>query len=103
MDHLTKTLDLFRQGFGLVDAGEAVLISLVVAFAMRAYRHLVGWAAIATLLHEIANIGWRVLAGAANPLPDLGGGDLKLIGIRFAGYLIVISLFYLIRRRVLRR
>ena len=67
------------------------------------YDSVVGWTIGATVVHEAANIVRRVLAHDASPLPNFGDVTYwKLVGIRFVGYLVAISVIYLIRRLVLR-
>ena len=48
--------------------------------------------------------GEAIFTGVPDPLPDIFNveGDLKLIGIRFAGYMATITILYLLKRMVFR-
>ena len=70
---------------------------------MRRYGQIIFFAVIATVIHEVINIGRGTMAGGAIALPDFTNMEvLKLIAVRFVGYLVVISLVYLVRRVVMR-
>ncbi len=76
-----------------------MFIALIAAIIMTRYNRIIVFALGATIVHELVNIGRNVYGGAADPLPDyLNVEVLKLVAIRFVGYLIAISLIYLVRR-----
>ncbi|MAB15030.1 hypothetical protein [Parvibaculum sp.] len=103
-DVLNTALTWAQQGFDNVNSIQGLIIALIAAFLMTQYRRIFVFAIGATLVHEAINIGRRVLADAPNPLPDYLNPDvLKLVAIRFVGYLIAISLIYLVRRLFFRR
>lgn len=104
-DILTQALALFQQGFDTVNSIQGLIIALIAAFMMRQFRQLIVWTITATILHEVVTGVRRYLAGDASPLPNLTDidGDLKLIGIRFLGYLIAIAILYIVRRMLMNR
>jgi hypothetical protein len=70
---------------------------------MRRYSHIIGISIIATIAHEIVTIARGAIGGGSIALPDFTNMDvLKLIAVRFVGYLVVISIIYMIRRVVMR-
>lgn len=105
MEYLNKALMLFQQGFDTVNSIQGLVIALIATFLMRSFQQVLAWSLAATILHELVNIIRRFIADSPNPLPNLTdvNGDLKLIGIRFVGYLVVITILYAVRRLFLRR
>ncbi|HAC60384.1 hypothetical protein [Parvibaculum sp.] len=98
-EYLNEALAWARMGFDTVNSIQGLIIALIAAILMSRYNRVVVYAVGATLVHELVNIGRNFYAGAANPLPDyLDVEVLKLVAIRFIGYLIAISLIYLVRR-----
>lgn len=103
-EYLNQAIAWARMGFDTVNSIQGLVIALIAAILMNRYGSVLVYALGATLVHELVNIGRKFYAGAANPLPDyLDTQVLKLVAIRFAGYLIAISLIYLVRRLFLRR
>ncbi|MFZ2470265.1 MAG: hypothetical protein WAW54_17895 [Parvibaculum sedimenti] len=101
--YLNQAVELAAQGFDTVNSMQGIIIAVVAAGLMRRYKQIIGWTIGATLVHEGANIVRRMLAHDASPLPNFG--DLaywKLVGIRLLGYLVAISVVYMVRRLVLR-
>lgn len=98
-EYLNQALDWARMGFDTVNSIQGLVIALIAAILMSQYKRILVFAVGATVVHELVNIGRNFYAGAANPLPDyLDMEVLKLVAIRFIGYLIAISLIYLVRR-----
>jgi hypothetical protein len=104
-DILNQAISLFQQGFDTVNSIQGLIIALIAAFLMRRFGQIIAWALAATIIHEVVSGVRRYLAGDASPLPNLTDidGDLKLIGIRFLGYLIAIAILYIVRRIVMNR
>lgn len=111
-EYLNQALDLARQGFDTVNTIQAIVIALIAAFVMSRYARILVVAAGATIIHELVNVG-RAAYGAraegdvAGKAIELLGGYvnldmLQLVGIRFVGFLVVISLIYLVRRILFR-
>lgn len=103
--YLDQALMLFQQGFDTVNSIQGLIIALIAAFLMKFYRQIIIWSLVATLAHEVANVVQRVMANDPSPLPNFADldGDLKMIGIRFLGFLIAISILYMLRRLFLKR
>ncbi|MAN60779.1 MAG: hypothetical protein CMI60_02415 [Parvibaculum sp.] len=104
-DILNQAIALFQQGFDTVNSIQGLIIALIAAFLMRRFGQIIAWTFAATIIHEVVSGGRRYLAGDASPLPNLTDvdGDLKLIGIRFLGYLVAITVLYIVRRIVMNR
>lgn len=102
-EYFNQACALAAQGFDTVNSVQGIVIAVIAAGLMRRYNQIVGWTIGATLVHEATNIVRRVLAHDASPLPNFGDVTYwKLVGIRFVGYLVAISIIYLIRRLILR-
>lgn len=100
---VNEVIALGHQGFGTVDSVQGIIIAVIAAALMRRYGQIIFYAIVATIIHEVVNIGRGTMAGGALALPDFTNMEvLKLIGIRFVGYLVAISLIYVIRRVVMR-
>lgn len=105
MEYVNTALALFQQGFDTVNSIQGLVIALGAAFLMRNASQVLAWSLISTVLHEIINTVRLISAGAPNPLPNLADvdGDLKLIGIRYVGYMLAIIILFALRRLFLRR
>lgn len=98
-EYLNQALAWARMGFDTVNSIQGLVIALIAAILMNRYGRILVYSVGATVVHELVNIGRNFYAGAANPLPDyLNMEVLQLVGIRFIGYLIAISLIYMVRR-----
>ncbi|GMV62509.1 MAG: hypothetical protein AMXMBFR74_16770 [Parvibaculum sp.] len=98
-NYLNEALAWARMGFDTVNSIQGLVIALIAAVLMSRYNRILVYSLGATVVHELVNVGRNFYAGAANPLPDYLDLDvLKLVAIRFVGYLIAISLVYLVRR-----
>ena len=98
-NYLNEALAWARMGFDTVNSIQGLVIALIAAVLMSWYNRILVYSLGATVVHELVNVGRNFYAGAANPLPDYLDLDvLKLVAIRFIGYLIAISLIYLVRR-----
>jgi hypothetical protein len=98
-NYLNEALAWARMGFDTVNSIQGLVIALIAAVLMSRYNRIFVYSLGATVVHELVNVGRNFYAGAANPLPDyLDLEVLKLVAIRFVGYLIAISLIYLVRR-----
>lgn len=105
MDIVYAVLDVMRAGFDQVNAVQGLIIALVAALIMPGWRRLPVFVLGATLTHLIVDALLPVIvANGALRLPPV----LELAFWRYAaallvGYLIVIALFTLLRRVLLRR
>jgi len=102
-DIIHEVVALGHRGFGTVDSVQGIIIAVVAAAVMVRYGQVVFYAAVATIIHEVVNIGRGAMAGGGIALPDFSNMEvLKLMGVRFVGYLIAISLIYFVRRIIMR-
>tara|TARA_R110000824_G_scaffold390760_6_gene587652 strand:- start:5082 stop:5405 length:324 start_codon:yes stop_codon:yes gene_type:complete len=98
-----QAIALGHQGFDTVNSLQGIVIAVIAAAVMRRYSHIIGMSLLATIAHEIVTIARGAVGGGSVTLPDITNPDvLKLIAVRFVGYLVVISLIYLVRRVVMR-
>jgi hypothetical protein len=98
-EYLNEALALASRGFDTINSVQGIVIAVIAAGLMRSYGQIIGWAIGATVVHEAANIVRLILAHDPNPIPNFADMEvLKLIAIRFVGYLVAISLVYLVRR-----
>lgn len=95
----------FQVGFYHVNTVQGLLIAAIVAYMMGSWRQLLPTTLLAVFAHAILNIMIPVLAnGAAFKLPPLVEFSFwKSMLALFGGYLIVISIFFVVKTVVLRR
>jgi hypothetical protein len=102
-EYLNEAVALGRQGFDTVSSIQGIVIAVIAAGLMRSYGQIIGWALGATIIHEIVTIVRHVIEKDGVVIPDFTNVEvLKLIAVRFVGYLVVISLIYLVRRVLMR-
>ena len=100
---VNEVIALGHQGFSTVDSVQGIIIAVIAAALMRRYGQIVFYAVAATIIHEAVNIGRGMMGGGSMVLPDFTNMEvLKLIVVRFVGYLVAISLIYLVRRVIMR-
>ena len=93
-----------REGFNQVNALEGLLIALVASLFVPAWKRVFAVALGATLVTIVLNVLLPVLADhAAFRLPPLmEPGFWRFVLVLFLGYLVVISVFFLLKRIFLR-
>jgi hypothetical protein len=96
--------DFFREGFNQVNAVEGLVIALIAALFVPAWKRVWAVALGATLVTAILNVMLPVLADhAAFRLPPLmEPGFWRFMAVLFVGYLIVIGVFFFLKRLFLR-
>jgi hypothetical protein len=101
---VNATLDFFRDGFNQVNAVEGLVIALIAALFVPAWHRVWAVALGATLVTVILNVMLPVLADhAAFRLPPLMEPDFwRFVAVLFVGYLIVIGVFFALKRMFLR-
>lgn len=99
---VNEVLAFFREGFHHVNAVQGLIIAFVAAMIMPSWRRLVPLALGATIVHVVADIVIPMIARhAAFHLPDVVSlGFWRFAGTLFLGYIIVIAVFYLLKRIV---
>jgi len=105
MDILNEILAFMRAGFNEVNAVQGLLIALVAALLLPDLRRLPMFVVGATLIHLLVDEIAPVIAnGAAFSLPPiLHMSYWRYVAVLVVGYLIVIAVFALIKRVLLRR
>jgi hypothetical protein len=101
---LNAILDFFREGFNHVNAVEGLVIALVSALLVPAWHRLWVVALGATIVNLIVDTLIPVVAyHAAFRLPPLMALSYwRYAAVLFVGYLIVIGVFFFIKRLFLR-
>jgi hypothetical protein len=96
--------DFFREGFNQVNALEGLIIALIAALFVPAWHRVWAVALGATLVTIILNVLLPVLADhAAFRLPPLMEPNFwRFVAALFVGYLIVIGVFFFLKRLFLR-
>jgi hypothetical protein len=102
-DALQTLLTYFQTGFHHVNGVQGLLVAAVLAYTMSSWRRLPSTVLMAVAAHVALGVMIPVLAnGAAFRLPPLVELDyLKYLASLLAGYLVVVSLFFLVKSAVL--
>ena len=103
--HMVNTVwDFFRAGFNQVNAVEGLVIALIAALFVPAWSRVWAVALGAVLVTVILNVMLPVLADHATfHLPPLmEPGFWRFMAVLFVGYLIVIGVFFFLKRLFLR-
>lgn len=104
MPYVNMVWDYFRAGFYEVNAILGLLIAIAAAYTMDAYKRIFVVALGAVVVHLVAEVMLPVLAnGAAFRLPPVVEMSYwqKIVAL-YAGFLVVITLFYVVKRAFLR-
>jgi hypothetical protein len=105
LDNFWNDLNTYAQsGFAHINALQGLLIAIIAAFLMYRWGSVFVVAVGATIVHAIVDVMLPVLAnGAAFKLPPLMDGDYwRYLLTLYVGYLIVITVFYVIKRMLVR-
>ena len=103
--HIVNSVwDFFREGFNQVNAIEGLIIALVAALFVPAWHRVWAVALGATLVTIILNVLLPVLADhAAFRLPPLMEPNFwRFVAVLFVGYIVVIGVFFMLKRIFLR-
>lgn len=105
MDSVNQLLDFMRAGFNEVNAVQGLIIAAVATLLLPGWRRLPMFAVGASVVHLLVDIFMPVISnGAALRLPPL----LEMVfwrevGFLLIGYLVVISVLFLVKSIFLRR
>jgi hypothetical protein len=93
-----------QSGFAHINAVQGLIIAIVAAFLMHSWGRIIAFALGATVVHLVADVMLPVLAnGAAFRLPPLvDSGYWRYVLALIVGYLVVITVFYVVKRVLLR-
>lgn len=101
--YLNECIAWVNRAFDTLNSVQGIIIAVVAAALMRGYSQIIGWTIAATVMHEVVSLTWRFLSAGNLVIPDYSDQNvLKLVAIRFVGYFVAISFFYLLRRLFLR-
>ncbi len=94
----------FEAGFQEINAVQGLLIALVAAYFLASFGGVFVVALSATVVHIVVDALLPVLANNAQfQLPPLMEGDYwRYVVTLYAGYLIAITVFYVIKRVLMR-
>lgn len=94
----------FHEGFSHVNAVLGLIIALLATFGMSRWGKLWAMALIATIVHLVAEVMIPVVANHAQfalPADLLQGSYWRTAAAIYLGYVIVIAVFFFIKRTVL--
>ncbi|MGE3143264.1 MAG: hypothetical protein AB7L65_08075, partial [Hyphomonadaceae bacterium] len=102
---LSEAFDFLRHGFDQTNQVQGLLIALAATVFMQNWKQWLGVALLALLVHVAVDAIVPVLAGTqAFKLPPLMESAFWLqCASRYVGYLIVIGVFFAVKRVLLRR
>jgi hypothetical protein len=92
-----------QSGFGHINAVQGLLIAFIAAVLMYRWTNVVTVAAAAAVVHVVADVMLPVLANSAPfRLPPLTDSAFwRYLLALYVGYLVVISVFYIVKRVLL--
>jgi hypothetical protein len=105
MDFLNDVLAFMRAGFNEINAVQGLLIALIAAVVLPDLKRLLVIVLAATVIHLAVDVLIPVIAnGAALRLPPiLEGAYWRYAAVVLVGYLVVISIFAMIKRLLFNR
>ena len=95
---------LLQSGFYKVNAIQGLVIALLAAVVMTKWARLFVLAFVAVLAHVVIDMTLPLLSGGSFRLPPVVElGYWQYIGTLYLGYVVVIAMFFLIKKVLLRR
>lgn len=96
-------LDFFAAGFNQVNAVQGIIIGVLAAFVLRQYSRILVISFVATLVHLVVDTALPVIRGAELKLPPLADLEWwKYVLLLYVGYLVVITVIYILKRILIR-
>jgi hypothetical protein len=96
-------LDFFAAGFNQVNAIQGIIIGVLAAFVLRQYSRILVISFAATLVHLVVDTALPVIRGAELKLPPLADLEWwKYVLLLYVGYLVVITVIYILKRILIR-
>jgi hypothetical protein len=101
--YLDQAVQILREGFAQINDPKGLVIALAATIFLRSWKQWIPAALIATLIHIAIGHFAPVLAGQSRlALPPLMENQFwTTAGVLLVGYLIVIGIFYFIKRIVM--
>jgi hypothetical protein len=105
LESIEAILEFARAGFDQINAVQGLIIALVAAQFLPSWRRLPIYAVYAAIIHLAVDLILSVLAdGAAVRLPEfLELPFWRYVSTLLIGYLVIIAVFALLKRLLLRR
>lgn len=97
-------MNFLRTGFNEVNAVQGLLIALIATVLMSSYKQIFAYAFGAALIHVVMDVMLPVLArgGTFRLPPLLEPAYWQYVATLFVGFLIIILLFFFLKRTFLR-
>jgi len=107
-DWLRDALDFARAGFAQVNTIQYLVVALIAALAMGRYGQILVMALMAVLVHLAVDALLPVVQTGGDlgqfRLPDfLSSYFWRTAALLYVGYLVAITVFYIVRRLLIRR
>lgn len=104
MDLLDQFIEFLRTGFNEVNQVQGLLIALAATVFLGSWKQWLPISVLAVAVHIAVDVFAPVLQGNAEfRLPDIMSEPFwSQAGFLFAGYLVVIGVFYFLKRLLLR-
>jgi hypothetical protein len=99
MEYIDQAVAALREGFGEINHPQGLIIALIAALLMPAWKQLLIFALLATAVHLGVNYLPDVLRGGSLPNFLEEGFWTTALGY-FLGYLIIISAFFFLKSLV---
>lgn len=99
MEYVNQAIDALREGFGQINHPQGLIIALIAALLMPAWRQWLIFAVLATAVHLAVNYLPDVLRGGG--LPNFMEESFWTTALGyFLGYLIIIGVFFFLKSLV---
>ena len=99
-EYLDQAVQVLREGFTQINDPKGLLIALAATLFMRSWGQWIPAALVSTILYILIEHFAPILAGRGEfALPPLTEGDFwTRVGILLVGFLLVIGLFFFVKR-----
>lgn len=102
--YLDSFVEFLRTGFNETNQVQGLLIALAATIFMQSWKQWFGVALVAVVVHVAVDVLVPVLSGGAFHLPPMVEPEFWVqCASRYVGYLIVIGIFFAVKRVLLRR
>jgi hypothetical protein len=99
MDILNQIVGFFQTGFYGVNVAQGLIIAAIAAYLMNDWRRVLVVALGCVFAHLLVDVMLPVFRGGAFRLPPLVETGFWINFLRlYAGYLIVVNVFYVVKR-----
>ncbi len=103
MEILNQIVGVFQMGFHGVNVAQGLIIAAIGAYVMEDWRRVLVVALACVFAHLVVDVMLPVFRGGAFRLPPLVESGFWVNFLRlYAGYLIVVNVFYAVKRLLIR-